>query len=204
MSNQDILLEQQKIYPKLPADGENFRLNKVNMVLYQLGEEHKHYEHVRKKYVRVRSFLHGSAVTTGTLSGILTASGIGTSLTGPGIIIGVPLSAVGGVLGLTSACCGIAVKRLTRKISKHERTIQLIISKENSINDLVSKALHNNHIDEKEFELIMSELTKYEKLKSSIRRKENEHILKNEPVDIEKLKEELRKELVNQLVNQKK
>ena len=193
------------LYPEIPQpSGENFRLHKVNMVLSQLGSELKHYEHVRKKYSRVRSFFHSTAITTGTMGGLLTASGIGTSLTGPGIVVGVPLSAVGGVLGLVSAGCGIVTKRLTKTISKHEKTIQLIISKENSINDLVSKALRDNKIDEKEFELIMTELTKYEKLKSSIRRKKNEAVLKNDPVDVEKLREELKKELVDQIINPKK
>lgn len=193
------------LYPEIPQpSGDNFRLHKVNMALSQLGSELKHYEHVRKKYVRVRSFFHTSAITTGTLGGLLTASGIGTSLTGPGVVVGIPLSAVGGALGLVSAGCGIATKRLTKKISKHEKTIQLIKSKENTISDLVSKALHDNQIDEKEFTLIMSELQKYETLKSEIRFKRNNEFLKNDLVDVEKLREELKKDLVNQLVNPKK
>jgi len=140
------------------------------MVLSQLGDELKHYEKVRKKYARVRSIIQGTAVVSGTLSAALTASGIGTSLTGPGILVGVPLSAIRGVFGLLSASCGVATKRLTKKVSKHEKTIQLIKSKHNSIVDLISKALHNNAIDEKEFTLIMTELDKYEFLKNEIRK----------------------------------
>ena len=57
------------IYPKVPTaaptepqitTGENFRLHKVNTVLSKLENEHKHYEKVRKKYNRVRSFFHGT------------------------------------------------------------------------------------------------------------------------------------------------
>ena len=184
------------IYPELPQQtGESFRLHKVNMVLSQFATELKHYEKVRKKYARMRSVCQGTAVASGSLSAILTAAGIGTSLTGPGVVVGVPLSGIGGFLGLISASAGVAAKKLTTKTTKHEKTIQLIKAKHNSISDLVSKALHNNAIDEKEFALIMSELDKYEALKSSIRSKNN-----NPPaVNMEKLREEIKKEMLGQL-----
>ena len=83
------------------------------------------------------------------------AAGIGTSLTGPGLVVGIPLSGVGMILGIVSASCTIASKKLTKKISKHERMLQLVESKENSITDIISKALHDDQIDEKEFELVM-------------------------------------------------
>ena len=195
------------LYPQLDVElnnGDNFRLQKINLVLYKFNEDYKHYEGVRKKYSRTRSIVQATAVTTGSLSAILTVSGIGTSLTGPGIIVGVPLSAIGGFFGLVSAVFGIATKKLTKKISKHERTIQLIKSKQNSIADIVSKALKDNKIDDKEFELILNEVEKYNKLKASIRELKNIAILKNDPnVNIEQLKEQWKKEMVNQLVNPK-
>jgi len=187
-------MDYDNIYPEVPLlqqTGENFRLHKVNMVISQLGDELKHYEKVRKKYARLRSFFQGTSVASGALSAILTVSGIGTSLTGPGLIVGVPLSAVGGLCGIVAASCGMITKALTKKISKHERTIQLVKSKENSISDLVSKALKNNSIDEGEFTLIMSEIDKYNQLKASIRWKRNETVLKNDAQDVQKLKEQL-------------
>jgi len=185
------------LYPTLPRDGENFRLNKVNTVLSQLSDELNHYEKVRKKYARARSITQGTAVVSGTLSAVLTASGIGTSLTGPGILVGVPLSAIGGVFGLLSASLTVATKRLTAKVSKHEKTIQLIKSKHNSIADLISKALHNNAIDEKEFTLIMAELDKYETLKRDIRNTSVGE--KNSTVNVQKLRDEIKQELLQQL-----
>jgi len=201
------MVDYNEMYPDLSEvkqTGENFRLNKVNMVLSQLGAEVKHYKNVRKKYCKIRGILHKTAVTTGVLSVILTASGISTALTGPGVLIGIPLSGVGGLLGLITASCTIFTKKLTKKITKHENTIQLAKSKEDSICDLVSKALSDNKIDEKEFEYIMSELKKYEKLKNDIRVKQNKVFLKNNVPDVQKLREELKKEIVDQLINPKK
>jgi len=197
------------IYPRLPTDnndlksGNNFRLTKVDSVLKQLDNELKHYDKVRKKYTRVRSICQTTAAISGGLSTALTTSGIATSLTGPGIIVGIPLSTVGGVLGILSAGLIGVVKKLTIKVSKHEKTVQLIKSKHNSISDLISKALHNNVIDEKEFELIMSELNKYEDLKRSIRKKSDGQKNYQQPsqpdINVQKLKEELKKEFLQKL-----
>jgi hypothetical protein len=99
----------------------------------------------------------------------------------------------------------MATKKLTVKVSKHERTIQLIKSKQNSINDLVSKALSNDKIDEEEFTFIMSELSKYNTLKSEIRVKSNkEYVKKNVTPDIQKMREEMRTEIIKQLTKPEK
>ena len=226
MANQDLINEYPKIYPEVHPSapelyedytgGSSFRLHKINSALGKLESEEEHYSHVRKKYARARSVFQKTAVIAGTLSAVLTASGIGTTLTGPGVIVGVPLSAVGGILGLLSAWCGVVTKRLSKKISKHEKTIQLAKSKANTINDLVSKALSDDVIDEREFELIMRECEKYSKLKSAIRQKSNKNVIEKQPsIDLGKLKSDLRdelrdelrmevkKDLVSQLVDQK-
>ena len=178
------------LYPNIGGD---FRLHKAKEALSKLAQERVHYEKVRKKYVRWRSIFHNSSIAVGSLSVIFTGAGVATSLTGPGIIVGIPLSAVGGVMSLVTASLTVVSKKLAKKISKHEKTIQLVKSKENSISDLVSKALSNNSIDEKEFELIMSELQKYEALKIDIRKKNAA------PIDVAKLREEIKKELVQSL-----
>ena len=103
-----------KIYPQLPNNtdpssslpqsGEalradqsvNFRLQKSSEVLQNLEKEIKHYEEVRKKYNRARGICTKISISGGLISVILSASGLGTSLTGFGAIVGVPLGVVGG------------------------------------------------------------------------------------------------------------
>ena len=96
------------------------------------------------------------------ISVILSASGLGTSLTGFGAIVGVPLGVVGGVFGGLSVGFGYASKRLSNKVSKHEQTAAIAKSKLNTINDLVSKALKDNVISDQEFSIILSELEKFQ------------------------------------------
>ena len=164
----DVLPSQ--IYPNLePA--ENFRLNKANLILAHLQQQTKHYEWVmiRKGYARAQNILQKTSITTGSLSVVLTTSGIATSVTGPGVVVGIPLGAVGGLCGIISAVTASVAKKLSGKISKHDSTISLSRAKANTIADLVSKALRDRKIDDVEFSLILAEEGKYEKLKAEIR-----------------------------------
>ena len=186
------------LYPVI-SDGESFRLQKINMILSELGAEVKHYESVRKKYNKTRSVTHAIALTSGSLSAALTTSGIVTSLSGPGIVVGIPLSAIGGLCGIISAVATVATKRLTRKVSKHEQTVMLCKSKINSISDLISKSLKNNQIDENEFALIMAESNKYEQLKNEIRQKSVEVFKKDDPELRKKIYSEAMQEIKQKL-----
>ena len=111
---------------------------------------------------------HNVSITTGSLSVALATSGLATSLTGPGAIVGIPLGAVGGVCGIISAFSAGMMKKLSAKISKHDTTIALSRAKANTIADLVSKALRDGKIDDVEFSLILAEEEKYEKLKAEV------------------------------------
>ena len=167
-----------KIYPQLPNNnfqtqsGDNvinFRLQKSSEVLQNLEKEIKHYEEVRKKYNRARTIFTKISVGSGTISIILSASGLSTSLTGFGAIVGIPLGVVGGIFGALSVGFGIGSKSLSNKVSKHEQTSAIAKSKLNTINDLVSKALKDNVISDQEFSIILAELEKFQKLKQEIR-----------------------------------
>ena len=177
------------IYPQLglnEMNAENVRLNKANLILAYLEGQTKHYEEVRKKYARSRSVFHKLSITTGSLSVALATSGLATSLTGPGSIVGIPLGLVGGVCGIISAFSAGITKKLSAKISKHDTTIALSRAKVNTITDLVSKALRDGKIDDVEFSLILAEEKKYEKLKSEVR---------NKKMVVKDLSEETRKKI---------
>ena len=189
------------IYPQLPnnPDPINFRLQKSSEVLQNLEKEIKHYEEVRKKYNRARGIFTKISVCGGMISVILSAGGLGTSLTGFGAVVGVPLGVVGGFFGALSVGFGIASKKLTHKVSKHEQTAAIARSKLNTINDLVSKALKDNIISDQEFSIILAELEKFQKLKQKVRQKFRKTTEKNFDMSIirKKVREDLLKELTN-------
>ena len=193
-------MESDCLYPKVPTapndEGHSFRLQKICDIQTALKNSIAHYEGVRKKYTRSRTILNGVALTTGSLSVILSASGLAASLTGLGIVVGVPLGAIGGIFGIVSATMVRVSKRIAVKISKHERTVAIGETKLSTINDLVSKALQDNQISATEFQLILSEVEKYETLKREIKQKA---VTKNEALDLTKLRTEIRSELVAEM-----
>ena len=159
------------IYPSLPR-GSEFRLGKSCEILSKLENEEKHYNSVRKKYSRTQSIIQTICAGSGSLSVILSTAGLGTSLSGFGIVVGIPLGAVGGFCGLVSIISSLASKKLGKKISKHEATTILAKSKINSIKDLISKALKDEKISDAEFSLIIKEMDKFNAMKSEIRKKD--------------------------------
>ena len=188
-----------RIYPQVPLNGDplNFRLQKSCEALQNLEKEMRHYENVRKKYNRARGIFTKISVGSGVVSVILSASGLGTSLTGFGAVVGIPLGAVGGLCGGISVGCGVASKRLSHKVSKHEQTVSLAKAKVNTIHDLVSKALQDNAISDQEFSLILAEVEKFEKLKLEIRQKYQKETEKK--LDMSQIRTEVRAEILKEL-----
>lgn len=187
------------IYPQVPENGAplNFRLQKSSDVLHNLEKEMRHYENVGKKYSRARGIFTKISVGSGVLSVILSSGGLGTSLTGFGAAVGIPLGAVGGICGGVSVGCGLASKRLSHKVSKHEQTVSLTKAKVNTIRDLVSKALQDNVISDKEFSLILAEVDKFEKLKLEIRQKSQKETEKK--LNMSQIRTEVRAEILKEL-----
>jgi hypothetical protein len=65
-------------------------------------------------------------------------------------------------------------KSAVTKLAKHEKVGMLAVSKLNTINDLVSKAITDLHISTEEFTLIIREKEKYISKKNAIRKKQRE------------------------------
>ena len=188
-----------ELYPQLhhQLDGNNFRLSRCCEVLASLEREATHYDNVRKKYSRTRNVFAQVGAGTGFLSVILSAGGLGTGLTGVGLPIGISLGVIGGIFGIASIGCGIAMKRLSSKVSKHEQTITLARAKINTISGLVSKALNDNEISDKEFTLITAEMDKFNSLKRGIRWKSRKEEVKK--LDMNRLRAEVKNEIMRKL-----
>ena len=186
-----------ELYPQLQLDGNNFRLSKCCEVLASLEREAVHYDKVRKKYNRARNVFAQVGAGTGFSSVILSAGGLGTGLTGVGLPIGISLGALGGIFGLASIGCGLALKRLSSKVSKHEQTAALARAKTNTISGLVSKALVDNDISDKEFSLIIAEMDKFNDLKQEIKQKSRKEEAKK--LDMNQLRAQVKSELMKKL-----
>ena len=166
--------EYKKIYPELltkepPKDGNAFRLQQSCRVLENLEKEAKHYASVRKKYKRCYNLLSRTSTLSGTLSFCLSGSGVGTAFSGVGLPLAASLGGLGLICGVVSVITGEAGKNVSRKVTKHEKTVSVCESKINSLKDRISKALADDRISDEEFENILAEMSKYHELKKDIR-----------------------------------
>ena len=184
------------VYPQLPlqqqvdepVDGNAYRLKSSQEILKNIEIEAAHYKSTRKKYNRTRNFFVQVGAATGFLSVVLSASGVGTGLTGVGLPVGASLGGLGGLCGIISVGCGMTIKSLSKKVSKHEANVTRAKSSINTIRGILSKAMSNEKIDEKEYALILNENNIY-----------NNPSRREESVDLKKIREDIRSELISKL-----
>ena len=182
-----------RIYPELPKenpkeapkDGKTFRLQQSCRVLENLEKEAKHYASVRKKYKRCLNVLSRISTSTGTLSFCLSGSGVGTAFSGVGLPLAASLGGLGLVCGVASVIAGEAGKKVSRKVTKHEKTVSVCESKINSLKDRISKALADDRISDEEFENILAEMAKYHEMKKDIRHKFQKNKIKKRRIQAE-------------------
>jgi len=115
------------------------------------------------------------------------ASSIALIATGIGAVVGLALEGVGLAIGLLAIPINFGNKKIFKKLEKHEEIYILAVSKLNSINDLIAKALEDSFIDDKEYKTILNEYEKYIGLKNDIRKKT---LNKQDQVDVDELKKE--------------
>ena len=109
------------------------------------------------------------STSSGTLSFCLSGSGVGTAFSGVGIPLAASLGGLGLVCGVVSVITGEAGKNVSRKVTKHEKTVSVCESKINSLKDRISKALADDRISDEEFNNILAEMEKYHEMKKDIR-----------------------------------
>lgn len=177
----------QQLYPQLPElpTPDSFRLQQISEIKRFFESEIEFRRKIFSKYMKafdattaIDHFLNITSVVAGSLSvtalaGVITAP-IGMAL--GGITIG------GAVV---SSILTWEKKNILKKLEKHEYIYTMAISKLNTVNDLVSKALNDSHISTEEFTLIIKEREKYIILKNEARKKHRES---TSGVDVEALK----------------
>ena len=131
----------------------------------------------------------------------LSGSGVGTAFSGVGLPLAASLGGLGLICGVVSVITGEAGKNVSRKVTKHEKTVSVCESKINSLKDRISKALADDRISGEEFENILAEMSKYHELKKDIRVgfKKNKVKKTAENDEVGQLRREIRAEILKKL-----
>jgi len=194
---------ERRIYPSLPKtmNAENFRLTEISRIEKEISAEVEHYRLVLKKYKKARKALHYSLVGLGAFTAVLSSGAVAISLTGVGIVVGVPVAGIATLSGAVSTGLSVVNKKLERKVNKHSRIHSLAIAKHGLINLAVSQALNDNRVSDTEFQLITREMQKYRQLKETLR--SNFARIQTNPIqpDIEKIRNQVREEYRKKLAD---
>ena len=180
--------------------GHDYRLKKITEIQMSLEEERISRRRLSEKYYRIVTWVNNSDAVLIAVSMALGVAGVGLLST----IVAAPVVVA---LEILSICTGIlsiigkyASKKLLLKAQKHEKITVLIEAKLNSISTLISKALNDGSISDREFSLIMDEFSRFQEMKNVIKTKTREQI-KQETRDslIEQGRREAREQLQNKL-----
>ena len=182
--------EESSLYPQLPQH--DFRMQKANEVSAALNAEVAHYRAVAKKYKRAEKVTNWIATGSSVLSVVFSSASLGSAL--PVISLLAAITLGGADIAFASASSGLIItsKKVESKIKKHQEIVTLAIAKGDTVYRLYSKALADNQITDREFDLIMSEFSQYNVLKEAIRAKLTQ---KPSQPDIEKIKKDVRSEI---------
>ena len=134
------------------------------------------------------------SISTGTLSFCLSGSGVGTAFSGVGLPLAASLGGLGLICGVVSVIAGQAGKKVSQKVTKHEKTVSVCESKIKSLKDRISKAL----ADDEEFENILAEMEKYHEMKKDIRRNFQKNKVKK-TADAGELRRQIHAEMLKKL-----
>ena len=128
-------------------------------------------------------------------------SGAGTAFSGVGLPLAASLGGLGLICGVVSVITGEAGKNVSRKVTKHEKTVSVCASKINSLKDRISKALADDRISDEEFENILAEMEKYHEMKKDIRvgLKKNKVKKTRDSGEVSQLRREIRAEILKKL-----
>ena len=182
--------EESSLYPQLSQH--DFRMQKANEVSAALNSDVAHYRGVAKKYKHAKKVANWSAAGSSSLSAAFSSASSGSAISVVGLPATIPLGGVGGAFALASSGLKIASKKLDSKIKKHQEIVTLAIAKRDTVDRLLSKALADNQITDREFDLIMAEFSQYNVLKEAVRAKLTRS--SSQP-DIEKIKKDVRSEM---------
>ena len=188
-----------KIYPEAPKDGKTFRLQQSCRVFENLEKEAKHYASVRKKYKRCYNFFSRISTSTGTLSFCLSGSGVGTAFSGVDIPLAASLGGLGLICGVVSVITAASAKKVSRKVTKHEKTVSVCESKINSLKDRISKALADDMLSDEKFNNILAEMDKYHEMKKDIRHKFQKNKVKKTAEVVTELRRQIHAEILKKL-----
>jgi hypothetical protein len=161
------------LYPELPFEtgdpSQNVRLQQIHNIRDFLEKEVESRDKLRRRYKSTYNMFYSLTMGSGLVSVGTSSAAVGTLATGIGAPVSIPLGGVAIVSGLLSVSCSTLAKATMKKVQKHENIKYTAKTKLSSIDQIVSTALEDGTITDKEFQFILRENDSYRKHKQEIK-----------------------------------
>ena len=145
---------------------------------------------LRRKYKTVWNVFYITAQVSGLVAVGSGAGAVGTLATGIAAVVSIPLGGIGIAGGLVSAACAALGKATMKNLEKHESVKLTAESSLNTVNDLVSKALEDEQVSNKDFHHILREMENYQAHKAGIKHRTRADLIKLRTDRERKIREE--------------
>lgn len=146
------------------------RLQSINQTISELEKCMEERERLVKRYKKFRSGAHVVDYTCTTLAVGSTATGLVALTTIVGAPIAVGLQSAGLCFGCGTILAKFVWKRLSLKVKKHQKIMEVCQSTIQDIRTATSKALSSGHITDLQYREIIKLRQKFDRLKRSIQR----------------------------------
>ena len=183
------------LYPRLGNEAQVFWLQRVNKIANKLRVAIERSENTAGNYKKAVIGLRNTSMVSGSFAVVLGASATATSMTGIGVMAGIPLVTVAAVLGVTSVTTAAIPLRLQRRLEKHGLTTPLTKSKLDGISRIISKTLVDNAISDDEYQMVLEALERYREMRSALGPKGRSPAPAGEDSLRRQIAKEIRKEL---------
>ena len=187
------------IYPPLPPSAPSldknpnqFRLKELEEKRKDLFQEIEKYEKVLKKSKSIYNGLHYTNTGLSLVGGITGAGTIGTSMSGIGIVVAIPLAGITVASSVGSFITNAFSKSVNHKVKKYEKLLICARSSYSAVAERISDALIDENISHAEYKHIMEEFKNYDKTVQNIKTKFANVDETNYKHDLEALKKQIK------------
>lgn len=154
-----------------------WRREQIDNIKSTLKIEYEKSNKMRTRYKCVIRIISGVNILNSVLSTAGIAASVGMAFSGVGIVVSGPLGILAAICGALNTGGIIAVKRISKRASKHVAISSLAKSSDVAVTSLLNKAYEDGKIGTNEFEMILEIKRKYDKAVDILEKKETDDIL---------------------------
>ena len=149
------------LYPNLPESNlqSTYRMTEVNRMRDNLETKCESRVSQVKKYKVINKVISGLTTALSLTTIAFSVGGTVSLTTGVGVIAAIPLSVSAGVVGALAMILEIPRRKFQQKLTKHQKKLEALRSKSNTVLKRISKFIEDGKIDNDEYSILINDIS---------------------------------------------